>query len=116
MPTFPVDKPIATRSAGGEVMDAIAKAVPELIGGAADLTTSTKTILKDGGNFHLDPKGRNKFFGVREVGMSAAVNGMAVHGGIIPYGSTFFTFSDYAKPAIRLAALMHCHSLFIFTH
>jgi transketolase len=97
-------------------MDAIAKAVPELMGGAADLTTSTKTILKDGGNFHLDPAGRNIFFGVREFGMCAAVNGMAVHGGIIPYGSTFFTFSDYAKPAIRLAALMHSHSLFVFTH
>jgi transketolase len=117
LPVFPADaKPIATRSAGGEIMDAIAKAVPELIGGAADLTTSTKTILKDGGNFHLDPKGRNIFFGVREFGMCAAVNGMAVHGGLIPYGSTFFTFSDYAKPAIRLAALMQSHSLFIFTH
>ena len=117
LPVFAADaKPIATRSAGGEVMDAIAKAVPELIGGAADLTTSTKTILKDGGNFHLDPAGRNIFFGVREFGMCAAVNGMAVHGGLIPYGSTFFTFSDYCKPAIRLAALMHAHSLFVFTH
>src|SRR6201999_1408727 len=99
-----------------EVMNAIAKAVPELIGGAADLTTSTKTILKDGGNFHLDPLGRNIFFGVREFGMCAAVNGMAVHGGLIPFGSTFFTFSDYCKPAIRLAALMRSHSLFVFTH
>jgi transketolase len=117
LPVFAADaKPIATRSAGGEVMDAIAKAVPELIGGAADLTTSTKTIFKNGGNFHLDPAGRNIFFGVREFGMCAAVNGMAVHGGLIPYGSTFFTFSDYCKPAIRLAALMHAHSLFIFTH
>ena len=98
LPVFAADaKPIATRSAGGDVMDAIAKAVPELIGGAADLTTSTKTILKDGGNFHLDPAGRNIFFGVREFGMCAAVNGMAVHGGLIPYGSTFFTFSDYAN-------------------
>ncbi|MDX6459640.1 MAG: transketolase [Acidobacteriaceae bacterium] len=117
LPVFAADaKPIATRSAGGEVMDAIAKAVPELIGGAADLTTSTKTIFKNGGNFHLDPAGRNIFFGVREFGMCSAVNGMAVHGGLIPYGSTFFTFSDYCKPAIRLAALMHAHSLFIFTH
>jgi transketolase len=117
LPVFAADaKPIATRSAGGEVMDAIAKAVPELIGGAADLTTSTKTIFKNGGNFHLDPAGRNIWFGVREFGMCAAVNGMAVHGGLIPYGSTFFNFSDYAKPAIRLAALMHAHSLFIFTH
>ena len=117
LPVFKPDaKPIATRSAGGEIMDAIAEAVPELIGGAADLTTSTKTILKTGGNFHVDPAGRNIFFGVREFGMCAAVNGMAVHGGLIPYGSTFFTFSDYAKPAIRLAALMHAHSLFVFTH
>jgi transketolase len=117
LPVFAADaKPIATRSAGGEVMDAIAKAVPELIGGAADLTSSTRTIFKDSGNFHLDPAGRNIFFGVREFGMCAAVNGMAVHGGLIPYGSTFFNFSDYGKPAIRLAALMHAHSLFIFTH
>lgn len=109
-------KPIATRSAGGEIMDAIAAVVPELIGGAADLTASTKTILKIGGNFHLDPAGRNIWFGVREFGMCAAVNGMAVHGGLIPYGSTFFTFSDYCKPALRLAALMQSHSLFVFTH
>ena len=117
LPVFKADaKPIATRSAGGEIMDAIAQAVPELIGGAADLTTSTKTILKTGGNFHLDPAGRNIFFGVREFGMCAAVNGMAVHGGLIPYGSTFFCFADYCKPAIRLAALMYAHSLFVFTH
>jgi transketolase len=117
LPVFAADaKPIATRNAGGEVMDAIFQAVPELIGGAADLTTSTKTIFKNGGNFHLDPKGRNIWFGVREFGMCAAVNGMAVHGGLIPYGSTFFCFSDYCKPAIRLAALMQAHSLFVFTH
>src|SRR6202044_2030090 len=85
LPVFKADaKPIATRSAGGEIMDAISQAVPELIGGAADLTTSTKTILKTGGNFHLDPAGRNIWFGVREFGMCAAVNGMAVHGGLIP--------------------------------
>jgi transketolase len=94
-------KPIATRNAGQQVMEAFHKVVPELIGGAADLTTSTKTILKDGGNFHVDPAGRNIWFGVREFGMCAAVNGMAVHGGVIPYGSTFFTFSDYCKPALR---------------
>ncbi len=117
LPVFPADgKPIATRAAGGNVMDAIAKAVPELIGGAADLTSSTRTIFKESANFHVDPAGRNIFFGVRELGMCAAVNGMAAHGGLIPFGSTFFNFSDYAKPAIRLAALMHAHSLFIFTH
>jgi transketolase len=90
--------------------------VPELIGGAADLSTSTKTVIKDSKNFHLDPTGENIYFGVREFGMCAAVNGMAAHGGVIPYGSTFFTFSDYAKPAIRLAALMQIHSIFVFTH
>jgi transketolase len=116
LPSFPVDKPIATRSAGGNVMDAIAKAVPELMGGAADLTSSTRTIFKDSVSFHLDPKGRNIFFGVREFGMCAAVNGMAVHGGLIPFGSTFFCFSDYCKPALRLAALMQVHSIFVFTH
>ncbi|MFZ0629884.1 MAG: transketolase [Acidobacteriaceae bacterium] len=117
LPQFPADgKPIATRNAGNAVMNAVAKQVPELIGGAADLSTSTKTLFKDSKNFHLDPSGQNIFFGVREFGMCAMVNGMAAHGGVIPYGSTFFIFSDYAKPAIRLAALMQVHSLFIFTH
>lgn len=117
LPVFPADsKPMATRTAGGNVMNAFMKEVPELLGGAADLTTSTKTILKDGGNFHLDPTGQNLFFGVREFGMCAAVNGMAVHGGVIPYGSTFFVFTDYCKPALRMAALMHAHSIFVFTH
>jgi transketolase len=97
-------------------MDAIVDAVPELMGGAADLTSSTRTIFKKSGNFHLDPAGRNIWFGVREFGMCAAVNGMAVHGGLIPFGSTFFCFSDYCKPALRIAALMRSHSLFVFTH
>jgi len=116
LPKFAPGKAQATRSAGGTVMNAIAEAVPEPIGGAADLTSSTKTIFKPGANFHEDPAGRNIFFGVREFGMSAAVNGMAAHGGLIPFGSTFFVFSDYAKPAMRLAALMQTHSLFVFTH
>jgi len=117
LPVFAADaKPMATRNAGNAVMNAFAKEVPELIGGAADLTASTKTILKDGGNFHVDPKGRNIWFGVREFGMCAAVNGMAAHGGLIPYGSTFFTFTDYCKSAIRMAAIMQTQSLFIFTH
>jgi transketolase len=116
VPTFPVDKAVATRNAGQVVMNAIAGVVPELFGGAADLTASTKTIFKDSANFHIDPKGRNVFFGVREFGMCAMVNGMAAHGGLIPFGSTFFVFSDYARNALRLAALMSVHSLFIFTH
>jgi transketolase len=116
IPSFPAGKPMATRNAGGEVMNKIAEVVPELFGGAADLTSSTRTIFKPGANFHVDPAGRNVFFGVREFGMCAAVNGMAAHGGLAPYGSTFFTFVDYAKPAVRLAAIMHAHSLFVFTH
>ena len=107
---------MATRNAGNTVMNALAEPVPELFGGAADLTASTKTIFKNSPSFHEDPAGRNVFFGVREFGMCAAVNGMAAHGGLIPFGSTFFCFSDYAKPAMRLAALMKVHSLFVFTH
>ena len=116
IPTFPTEKPMATRNAGQAVMQAIENVVPELFGGAADLTTSTKTIFKDSPSFHVDPKGRNVFFGVREFGMMAMVNGMAAHGGLIPFGSTFFVFSDYCRPALRLSALMGVHSLFIFTH
>jgi transketolase len=116
IPSFPAGKPVATRNAGNIVMNAIAEAVPELFGGAADLTASTKTIFKSSPHFADDPAGRNVFFGVREFGMCAAVNGMAAHGGLVPFGSTFFTFSDYCKPAMRLAALSHAHSLFVFTH
>jgi transketolase len=116
IPSFPAGKPMATRNAGGQVMNAIAEVVPELFGGAADLTSSTRTIFKPGANFHVDPAGRNVFFGVREFGMCAAVNGMAAHGGLAPYGSTFFTFVDYAKPAVRIASIMHAHSIFVFTH
>jgi transketolase len=116
IPTFPTDKPVATRNAGQAVMQAIEQVVPELFGGAADLTSSTKTIFKDSPSFHVDPVGRNVFFGVREFGMCAMVNGMAAHGGLIPFGSTFFTFSDYCRSALRMAALMGVHSLFVFTH
>jgi transketolase len=116
LPVFPTDKPVATRNAGQVVMNAIAQVVPELFGGAADLTSSTKTIFKDSPSFHVDPVGRNVFFGVREFGMMAAVNGMAAHGGLIPFGSTFFTFSDYCRSAMRMGALMSTHSLYIFTH
>jgi transketolase len=113
---FPTEKAIATRSAGQVILQALGDALPELIGGAADLTSSTKTIFNNSPSFHDDPKGRNIFFGVREFGMCAAVNGMAAHGGLIPFGSTFFVFSDYARNAMRLAALMSTHSLFVFTH
>jgi transketolase len=116
IPVFPAEKPVATRNAGQVVMNAIAKVVPELFGGAADLTSSTKTIFKDSPSFHVDPKGRNVYFGVREFGMMAAVNGIAAHGGLIPFGSTFFTFSDYCRSALRMGALQSSHSLYIFTH
>jgi transketolase len=116
IPSFATDKPQATRNVGGVILNAIAEVVPELFGGAADLTSSTKTIFKPGANFNEDPAGRNVYFGVREFGMCAAVNGIAAHGGLLPFGSTFFVFSDYAKPAMRLAALMQVHALFIYTH
>jgi transketolase len=116
IPSFGTEKPVATRNAGQQVMNAIADVVPELFGGAADLTASTKTIFKNSPHFADDPAGRNVFFGVRELAMCAAVNGMAAHGGLKPFGSTFFVFSDYAKPALRLAAIMEVHSLFVFTH
>jgi len=116
LPSFAPGKPQATRNAGGAVMNAIAEAVPELFGGAADLTSSTKTIFKPGESFHVDATARNVYFGVREFAMAAAVNGIAAHGGLIPFGSTFFVFSDYAKPAMRLSALMQTHSLFVYTH
>ena len=116
LPTFPPDKPVATRNAGQVILNALGKVLPELFGGAADLTSSTKTIFKDSPSFHVDPKGRNVFFGVREFGMMAAVNGMACHGGLLPFGSTFFTFSDYCRSALRMGALMSSHSLYIFTH
>ncbi|MBB5059251.1 transketolase [Granulicella aggregans] len=116
LPVFPVGKPVATRNAGQIVMNAIAGVVPELFGGAADLTSSTKTIFANSPSFHVDPVGRNVYFGVREFGMMAAVNGMAAHGGLIPFGSTFYTFSDYCRSALRMGGIMSVHSLYVFTH
>jgi transketolase len=116
LPTFPPEQPVATRNAGQKILQAIEDVLPELFGGAADLTSSTKTIFKDKQGFHTNPSARNVFFGVREFGMCAMVNGMAAHGGLIPFGSTFFMFSDYCRSAIRMASLMKLHSLFIFTH
>ena len=105
----PDSKPMATRSASGKVMNSLAKGLPELIGGSADLTPSTKTEL-------IGYPDRNIHFGVREHGMGAIVNGMALHGGLIPFGATFFIFSDYMRASVRLAALMNIHSIFVFTH
>ncbi|UJJ60155.1 transketolase [Rhodanobacter denitrificans] len=133
IPVFPADaKGLATRVAGGKVMNAIAPRLPALFGGSADLDPSTHTALKDLGDFNppLAPgedsqgsdgggwshAGRNLHFGVREHAMGAIANGLAVHGGFVPYGSTFLIFSDYMRPAIRLAALMGLHLVHVFTH
>ncbi|HEY6290226.1 MAG TPA: transketolase [Terriglobia bacterium] len=110
------DKPIATRSASESVLAAIAPSLPFFLGGAADLAPSTKTYVKGLGDFargHYTAK--NFHFGIREHAMGAVVNGMAVSG-LMPYGSTFFIFSDYMRPTLRLAALMGVHSIFVFTH
>jgi transketolase len=114
----PDDGPIATRAASGKVLNAVAVEIPELVGGSADLAPSTKTIIADSGDMRGRGAdcGRNIHFGVREHAMAAAVNGMALHGGVIPYGATFFVFTDYCRPSLRLAALMECHSIFVFTH
>jgi transketolase len=118
IPDFPFDnKGLATRASSGLVLNALAETVPELIGGSADLAPSNKTWIKDSISFQsATPEGRNFHFGVREHGMGAIVNGMAVHGGVIPYGGTFLVFSDYMRPAIRLAALSGYHSIWVFTH
>lgn len=133
IPTFAPDaKGIATRVASGKIMNAVAPKLPALIGGSADLNPSTNTALKGlgdfenandgagdrqgavGGGWNYD--GRNLHFGVREHGMGAISNGMGLHGGVIPFGATFFTFSDYMRPSIRLAALTGIHAVYVFTH
>ncbi len=114
----PDEGPIATRSASGKVMNSLAKVLPHsLAGGSGDLAPSTKTLLIGYGDFGFSQDcSRNLHFGVREHAMGAVVNGMAHHGGMIPYSATFLAFSDYMRPAIRLSALMGAHSIFIFTH
>ncbi len=117
LPHFSPAKPMATRSASGEVMNAIAPALPALIGGSADLAPSTKTYLKGLGDQEAaTPGGRNLHFGVREHAMGTAVNGMAAHGGLRPFGATFFVFSDYMRPALRLSAIMELPVVWIYTH
>ena len=117
IPTFPVDaKGIATRESNSKVLNAVAKNVPWLIGGAADLAPSTKTLIKDAGSFERgEYSGRNFHFGIREHTMGAIVNGMSLSL-VRPYGSTFFIFTDYMRPTIRLAALMDLPVIFIYTH
>ncbi|HUY41056.1 MAG TPA: transketolase [Candidatus Dormibacteraeota bacterium] len=108
---------VATRDAGGTVMNAVAAALPELVGGSADLDPSTKTYLKGFGDFEPgNYAGRNVHYGVREHAMAAISNGLALHGGVMPYCSTFFNFLDYLKPALRLSALTNLHVIYVFTH
>jgi transketolase len=133
IPTFPVDaKGLSTRVASGQVMNAIAPRLPTLIGGSADLDPSTYTALQGLGDFEspaTNPRdrqgsegggwsyaGRNLHFGVREHAMGAILNGLAAHGGTVPFGATFLVFSDYMRPPIRLAALMGLHVIYVFTH
>jgi transketolase len=117
IPEFPAGESIATRASAGKVMNALAHAVPELIQGAADLSTSTSTNLVDLGIVERgNYSGRNIYYGVREHAMGAITNGLCAHGGWRPTSATFFTFSDYMKNPIRLAALMGLPSIFVFTH
>jgi transketolase len=114
----PETKPMATRDANGAALNAIAKHLPTMIGGDADLSSSTKTLIKDTTTFSAENRaGRNLQFGIREHAMGAIINGLALHGGIVkPYTATFMTFSDYMRPPMRLAALMEIAPIFIFTH
>jgi transketolase len=133
LPAFPADpKGLATRKAGEAMMQALGQKLPELAGGSADLNPSTFTVLKGQGDFqspHSSPdgaqgtsggpwgfEGRNLHFGVREHGMGSTVNGLSLHGGFIPYGSTFMTFHDYMRPAVRLSAIMKVGSVWVYTH
>ena len=128
----PTDKAIATRVAGGQSLNALARRIPTLVGGSADLNPSTETALKGMGDFQPPEengpgtqgavggewgyRGRNMAFGVREHAMGAAVNGMAAHGGVLPFSATFMVFSDYMKPSIRLGALSRLRAIYVFTH
>jgi transketolase len=117
LPSFGPKDAQATRAASGKVLNAIAPKIPELIGGSADLTGSNNTEIKGAGVFSAtNHAGRNFHFGIREHGMGAAMNGLALHGGFIPFGGTFLIFSDYMRPSIRLAALTHLRTIYVFTH
>ena len=117
LPIFEDDAKIATRGASGTVLNAVAGELPELVGGSADLAPSNKTLIADGGDVQATSLGhRNLHFGIREHAMGAVLNGMALHGGMRPFGGTFLVFSDYMRPAIRLAALMEQPVIYVFTH
>ncbi len=117
MPAYEAGAKLATRVASGNAINALAKTVPYFLGGSADLAHSNNTVIKEAGNFLPGSyDGRNIWFGVREFAMGAALNGMALHGGVKVYGGTFFVFSDYVRPAIRLSALMKQPVVYVFTH
>mgnify|MGYP005832919765 FL=1 len=118
LPEFPADpKGMATRAASGKVINTLAERLPELIGGSADLTPSNNTWINNSPSFQANNRlGRNFHFGVREHGMAAIVNGMTLHGGVIPYAGTFLVFSDYMRPAVRISALSHIPSIWVYTH
>ena len=117
IPAFPSGTSMATRVASGKVLDYIAPLIPNLIGGSADLSPSNKTFPKGEESFSpSNPTGRYIHYGVREHGMGAIMNGLSLHGGILPYSGTFFVFADYFRPAIRMAALMNIQAIYVLTH
>ncbi|MBP5510770.1 MAG: transketolase [Kiritimatiellae bacterium] len=117
LPSFDPDKPVATRNASGTVLNALAKVLPQLVGGSADLAPSNKTYLKEMGDIAAGAfGGRNFHFGIRELAMSCMMNGIAAHGGFRVFGGTFFVFSDYCRPAIRLACQMRLPVIYVFSH
>ncbi len=116
IPTFAAGESLASRAAAGKVLSAIAPKLPNLIGGSADLAPSTNTYVKGLGDFGPEENGRNMHFGIREHGMGSVMNGIALYGGLIPFGATFLIFSDYMRPPIRLAALMGLKTIYVFTH
>lgn len=116
IPDLSKEKPMATRAASGKVLNALADAMPNLIGGSADLAESTNTHLKDKGSFGKDALGRNLHFGIREHCMGGVLNGIALSKMLIPFGGTFFVFSDYMRPSIRIASILKAHAIYVFTH
>ncbi len=110
-------QPMATRTASGKALNILSASLPELFGGSADLTSSNNVRLNDFPIFTPDtPQGRNIHFGIREHAMGAIINGMAYHKGILPFGATYLVFSDYLRPALRLAALSKLHTIWVMTH
>jgi len=117
LPTYKPGAAVATRNTSGEVINALAAVLPNLIGGSADLAASNKNTIKNGGDLKADSfQGRNINFGVREHGMAGILNGMTLHGGVIPFGATFFVFTDYMRASMRLAALSKLQVIYVLTH